>query len=87
VQKTPIAAFALAVVCAGAGAAVYASFAEDTSVSAHTEPAKSRADYIEMWKTELKRSGKELPAGVDTMSTQGIIDAWTAERVKHIQPG
>ncbi|MFF4349529.1 hypothetical protein [Streptomyces sp. NPDC001530] len=85
-KKTLIAAFVLAAVCAGAGAAAYASFAEDTSVSVHSEPAKSRTDYIEMWKTELKRSGQELPAGVDTMSTQAIIDAWATERAKYAQP-
>jgi hypothetical protein len=89
-KKTLIAGVLLAAVCAGAGAAAYAVFAvfaEDTSVSVDTQPQRSRADYIEMWKADLAKSGKELPADVDSMTTQEILDAWTKELAKHAQPG
>ncbi|WP_409474641.1 hypothetical protein [Streptomyces sp. HC307] len=86
-KKTLIAGVLLAAVCAGAGAAAYATFAEDTSVSVHTEPTRSRADYIELWKADLEKSGKELPADVDSMTTQEILDAWGTELAKHAQPG
>ncbi|WP_328871947.1 hypothetical protein OHT76_18555 [Streptomyces sp. NBC_00287] len=86
-KKPLIAAVALAVVCAGAGAAAYAAFVEDTSVSVQNEPPRSRADYIELWQADLAKSGKELPADVDAMTTQEILDAWGEELGKHAQPG
>ena len=86
-KKTLIASIALVAVCAGAGAVAYPFLAEDQSVSVHTEKPKSREDYVALWKKELKKSGKELPADVDTMSTQEIIDAWAREGAKHAQPG
>ncbi|MFF4794445.1 hypothetical protein ACFY2M_32855 [Streptomyces sp. NPDC001276] len=52
----------------------------------HTEPVRSRADYIEMWKADLAKSGKELPADVDSMTTQEILDEWGKELGKHAQP-
>ncbi|MBC2903849.1 hypothetical protein [Streptomyces cupreus] len=86
-KKIIIAGVLLAAVCAGAGAAAYAALAEDDSVSVQTEPARTRADYIEMWKADLAKSGKELPADVDSMTTQEILDAWGRELGKHAQPG
>ncbi|MEV5084635.1 MULTISPECIES: hypothetical protein [unclassified Streptomyces] len=85
-KKTLIAGVVLAAVCVGAGAAAYAVFTEDTPVSVHTEPVRSRADYIEMWKADLAKSGKELPADVDSMTTQEILDEWGKELGKHAQP-
>ncbi|MFG2022716.1 hypothetical protein [Streptomyces sp. NPDC048825] len=85
-KKTLMTGVLLAAVCAGAGAAAYAAFAEDTSVSVHTQQPKSRADYIEMWKADLAKSGKQLPEDVDSMTTQEILDEWGKELGKHAEP-
>jgi hypothetical protein len=87
VKKIIIVGVLLAAVCGGAGAAAYAALAEDDSVSVQTEPAKTRADYIELWKADLAKSGKELPADVDSMSTQEILDELARELGKHAEPG
>ncbi|MFE9440368.1 hypothetical protein ACFYO2_15395 [Streptomyces sp. NPDC006602] len=85
-KKTLMTGVLLAAVCAGAGAATYAAFAEDPSVSVHTQQPKSRGDYIEMWKADLAMSGKQLPADVDSMTTQEILDEWGKELGKHAEP-
>ncbi|MGC0331431.1 hypothetical protein RKD23_004421 [Streptomyces sp. SAI-170] len=86
-KKILLAGVLLAAVCAGAGAAVYAALAEDTAVSVDTQPKLTREDYIALWQEDLAESGKELPADVDSMSTQEILDAWGRELGKHAQPG
>ncbi|MEV0175720.1 hypothetical protein AB0I00_31975 [Streptomyces sp. NPDC050803] len=86
-KKILIAGALLAVVCAGAGAAAYAAFTEeDTAVSVQTEPVRTRAYYVELWKEQLAKSGKELPADVDSMTRQEILDELAGELARHSEP-
>ncbi|MFF8841454.1 hypothetical protein ACF08N_01810 [Streptomyces sp. NPDC015127] len=81
-KRIAIGVCALALV-GGAVAVTVGAAEEDTSVTVHTEPVKTRADYIALWEEALARSGKELPAGVESMSTQEIFDAWALEAAKY----
>ncbi|MFD7441813.1 hypothetical protein [Streptomyces sp. NPDC059909] len=80
-------AFLAGTALAGGGAVgVQCLASPDTGVTVHSEPKKSRADYIRLWEAELAKSGRTLPAGTDRMTTQEIMDAWTSERAKYAEP-
>ncbi|MGW2558229.1 hypothetical protein ACWCXB_03080 [Streptomyces sp. NPDC001514] len=86
-RTVAVVAFLAGTALAGGGAvAVQYLGTPDTGVTVRTEPKKSRADYVRLWEAELAKSGRTLPADVDRMTTQEIMDAWTSERAKYAEP-
>jgi hypothetical protein len=86
-MKMLLVAVGLAGVALGAvGVIAYESVTEDTSVTVDYEPPKSRAEYLRLWKEELAETGGKLPADVDQMTKQEIMEAWSKLFYRDAQP-